>query len=700
MEARRPRFRRFSNPAQDNSMMNRFRALALLALAPFTLTGSLAAQGNGSVTRSDHGILWENFDHSVRPQDDFFRHVNGTWLKNVRIPDDRATAGSFADLGEHNQELLRAIMEEAVAANAAPGTELRKIADLYTGYMDTARINAQGLTPLRGELDRIRALRAHNELPAHFASLWWLGVSTPFSVGVSQDPKDATRYVALVSQSGLGMPNKEYYVREGERFEQQRAAYVTYLEKLLRFAGDPDPAAGARDVMALEKRIAERHWDAARNRDREATYNPRSAAELNAATPSFSWDPFLAATRLAASPTFIVRQPDYFVALDTILASTPVATWQRYMTVQLIDSYADRLSSDIAQARFEFQSRALQGIEEDRERWKKGVAFVNAAMGEAVGKLYVERHFRPEAKARMDQMVANLREAYRTGINDLEWMTPTTQAKAQEKLAKFNVKIGYPSEWRDYSSLVIVAGDLIGNDMRRNRFNRERMVKRLGQPINRAEWFMTPQTVNAYYSSTMNEIVFPAAILQPPFFAMDADDALNYGGIGGVIGHEFSHGFDDQGSRSDGDGNLRDWWTEEDLNAFRERTSALVAQYEALSPLPGLNVNGRLTLGENIGDISGLAGAYRAYKISLGGREAPVIDGLTGDQRFFIGWAQIWRGQHREDALRRRLLTDTHSPYEYRTNQVLRNFDAFHEAFGTKPGDGMWLEPEKRVRIW
>jgi putative endopeptidase len=566
--------------------------------------------------------------------------------------------------------------------------------------MDTARIESLGITPLRAELDRIAALRTKAELPAQFADLWWLGAGNPFTASVSQDPKDATRYVALVSQSGLGLPNKEYYLREGQRFDEQRAAYVRYAGTLLRLAGDPDPAAGSRDVMALEHAIAVRHWDPARNRDREATYNPHTAAELNAATPGFDWQAFLADTRLAPSPTFIVRQPDYIAALDTIIAQTPLETWKRYMTVRLIDSYADRLSSEFAGARFEFQSRALQGIEEDRDRWKKAVAFVNASMGEAVGKIYVERHFRPEAKQRMDLLVANIREAFRVGIDELEWMTPETKAKAQEKLAKFNVKIGYPSTWRDYSTLEIVPGDLVGNDMRRNRFNRERIVGRLGQPIAREEWAMTPQTVNAYYSSTMNEIVFPAAILQPPFFSMDADDALNYGGIGGVIGHEFSHGFDDQGSRSDGDGNLRDWWTEADASAFRERTSELVAQYAALSPLPGLNVNGQLTLGENIGDLSGIAMAYRAYKLSLGGQEAPVIDGLTGDQRFFIGWAQVWRSAYREDALRRRVLTDTHSPAEYRTNQVLRNLDAFHTAFGTQPGDGMWLEPENRVRVW
>ncbi|HEX6250037.1 MAG TPA: M13 family metallopeptidase [Gemmatimonadaceae bacterium] len=676
-------------------------ALAAALALPISIPAQSDAPAQSAAVRSETGIIRENFDNSVRPQDDFFRHVNGGWLSRAKIPDDRATVGSFADLGEESQQQLRAIIEAAMnATDAAPGSERRKIGDLYASYMDTARIEAAGITPLKEELDRIAAIRSHADLPSQFARLWWLGAGNPISIGVGQDPKDATRYVVSMGQSGLGLPNREYYLREGARFDEQRAAYLKYAETLLRLAGDSDPAAGAQAVMALERGLAERHWEPARNRDREATYNPRTIAELETAAPTLAWPRLLADIGLAASPAFIVRQPDYLAALDAIIAQTPVETWKRYMTVNLLDSYGDRLSSDFQRARFAFRGRELQGIEEDRERWKKAVAFVNATMGEAVGKLYVERHFPPEAKGRMEQLVSNLREAFRTGIDELEWMTPETRARAQEKLAKFNVKIGYPDQWRDYTSLEVTRDNLIANEIARNRYLRQRSIDRIGSPIARHEWSMTPQTVNAYYNSSLNEIVFPAAILQPPFFSMQADDALNYGGIGGVIGHEFSHGFDDQGSRSDGDGNLRDWWSESDAKAFRDRTAVLVAQYEALSPLPGLNVNGRLTLGENIGDLSGLAVAYKAYKRSLGGREAPVIDGLTGDQRFFIGWAQVWRGLYREDALRRRVLTDSHSPNEYRTNQVLRNFDAFHAAFNTKPGDGMWLEPEKRVKIW
>ena len=676
-------------------------ALAAALAFPVSVLAQAGAVDATVPPRAQNGIIHGNFDTSVRPQDDFFKHVNGGWLSRAQIPEDRASAGSFADLSEESQQLLRTIIEDAMrASDAPPGSERRKIGDLYASYMDTARIEAQGISPLRGELNRIAALASPADLPSQFAHLWWLGVTMPVSIGVSQDPKDATRYVVTVNQSGLGLPNREYYLREGARFDEQRAGYLRYAGTLLRLAGDGDPASGAQQVMTLERALAERHWEAARNRDREATYNPRTVPELEATAPTLSWARLLGEIQLAASPTFIVRQPDYLAALDTIIARTPLDAWKRYMTVQLLDSYADRMSSDFQRARFEFRSRELQGIEEDRERWKKAVAFVNSAMGEAVGKLYVERHFPPEAKSRMEQLVSNLREAFRVGIDELEWMTPETKARAQEKLAKFNVKIGYPDQWRDYSSLQVAREDLIANEIARNRYLRRRSIERIGSPIARHEWSMSPQTVNAYYSSTLNEIVFPAAILQPPFFSMQADDAVNYGGIGGVIGHEISHGFDDQGSRSDGDGNLHDWWSESDGTAFRERTAALVAQYEALSPVPGLNVNGRLTLGENIGDLSGLAVAYKAYRRSLGGREAPVIDGLTGDQRFFIGWGQVWRALYREDALRQRVLTDPHSPSEYRTNQVLRNFDAFHAAFNTKPGDGMWLEPEKRVKIW
>lgn len=678
-------------------------AIAIPLAAPIASAQSVPpAQSPAARAPDADGILRQNFDRSVRPQDDFFRHVNGGWMQTAQIPDDRPGVGSFSDLTDQTQAALHAIIEEAMRDGEAPaGSERRKIGDLYASYMDTARVEALGITPLSGELTRIRELASKSDLPAHFANLWWLGVSLPVSVTVSQDPKEATRYVALISQAGLGLPDRDYYLRDNARLAEQRAAYLRYLETLLRLAGDTDPAAGARDVLALERAMAESQWDRARSRDREATYNPRTIEQLDAASPAFSWSRFLGGMQVVESPTFVVRQPDYAIdALNGLVERTPLETWKRYMTVRLLDDYAERLSSEFRRAHFEFRSGALQGISEERELWRRGVAFVDAAMGEALGRLYVERRFSPAAKQRMETLVDNLVEAFRQGIDALDWMTPETKAAAQVKLARFNVKIGYPDQWRDYTALEVRSDDLIGNDIRRTRFARQRIVDRLGGPIRRHEWAMTPHRVNAYYSSTMNEIVFPAGILQPPFFSMAADDAVNYGGIGGVIGHEISHGFDDQGSRSDGDGNLRDWWSPSDAAAFGERTTALVAQYDALSPLPGMNVNGRLTLGENIGDLSGLAVAYKAYRLSLDGEEPPVIDGLSGDQRFFVGWAQVWRSLLRDEGLQRRILSDSHSPPEYRVNQVLRNLDAFHQAFDTRPGDGMWLDPEQRVRIW
>ncbi|MDQ3606979.1 MAG: peptidase M13, partial [Gemmatimonadota bacterium] len=459
-------------------------------------------------------------------------------------------------------------------------------------------------------------------------------------------------------------------------------------------------AAGAKAIMALETSLAEKHWDRARNRDRELTYNLKNVAELESLMPAFSWSRFIRSASAERTPAVVVRQPDYLPALNSALQQTPLPVLKQYMTFKLLDSYAGVLSRDFVDAHFAFRGRTLSGLEEQRPRWKRGVTATEGALGEVAGRLYVEQHFRPEQKARMQELVDNLIAAFRQGIDELEWMGPETKAEAQAKLARFNVKIGYPDRWRDYSALEVRSGDAAGNAMRANQFGHNRMVDRLGKPIDRDEWGMTPQTVNAYYSSTMNEIVFPAAILQPPFFNMEADDAVNYGAIGAVIGHEISHGFDDQGRRSDGEGNLRDWWTETDNAAFQERANRLVEHYNAFSPIAGMNVNGRVGLGENIGDLSGLAVAYKAYRISLNGQEAPVIEGFTGDQRFFMGWAQIWRILWREEALRQQLLTGPHSPGEYRVTGVLRNMPEFYAAFGVKEGDGMYLPPEQRVKIW
>jgi len=660
---------------------------------------------NAVAPPSDHaglisGIARENFDPGVRPQDDFYQYVDGLWLERTTIPADRSELGSFSVLAVQAEGHLRAIIDSVAALHAQAGTDDQKVGDLYRSFMDTATIEALGATPLAPELARIRALRAHAGLPALFAALRPYGVQEPFGFAVSQDQKQSDRNIVLLSQSGLGMPDRDYYLRGDAKFAAVRTAYVAYIQRLLDLVGEPDAAAQARRVMALETSLAEAQWDRARNRDRDATYNPMSVADLDAHTPDFSFRTFLDSAGVSAAQKVVVRQPDYLQKMDTILVATPIDTWRAYLVFKMAAAAAPFLSSPFVQADFAFRGRTLRGIRQERPRWKEGVDVVSGSLGDVLGRLYVERHFSPEAKQRMDRLVGNLLEAFRQGIDSLEWMSPATKAEARAKLAKFTPKIGYPDRWQDYSDLDIQPGDLMGNVRRSAQRGYRRMIDRLDQPVDRHEWMMRPYTVNAYYSPTRNEIVFPAAILQPPFFNPAADDAVNYGAIGAVIGHEISHGFDDQGRKSDGDGNLRDWWTEADAHAFDARARRLVAQYDRFNPIDDLHVNGRLTLGENIGDLSGLTVAHRAYVISLGGKPAPVIDGMTGDQRFFIGWAQIWRRKYRPEELRNRLLTDPHSPSRYRVNGPLANMDEFYAAFGVRRGDAMYLPPDARVSIW
>ena len=665
------------------------------ALALATVASPMAAQA----TRPS-GIDTTNFDRSVRPQDDFFRFVNGGWLKRTPIPGDASRWGSADELREGAVESMRIILEEAARSNAPAGSEQRKVGDLYTSFLDSARVEALGVTPLKGELDRIAALKSTSDLPALFAHLARIGVARPIAVGVGTDPKKSTENTVLVSQSGLTLPDRDYYLMTDARMTAVRQSYQTYLTQLFTLASLPDPAGAASRVIALETAIAAKQWDRARSRDRNAIYNPRTVAQLAEATPSFDWKAYLDGAGLGAVQNVIVNQPDYLVAVDSIVKATPVSTWREYLAAKLLDTYSPELSSPFVQARFEFRGKVLAGQQAQRARWKRGVTEVELALGDAAGKLYVARHFKPEAKARMDEMIRNLREAYRIGIDSLEWMTPATKERAKDKLAKFTVKIGYPDKYRDYSSLVIRPDDLAGNVMRAREWAYDDMLAQYGKPVDKVRWAMTPQTVNAYYLSTNNEIVFPAAILQPPFFDPKADDAVNYGAIGAVIGHEIGHGFDDQGRKSDGAGNLIDWWTADDAKAFEERATKLGTQFDALKPFEDAKVNAKLTMGENIGDLSGLAQAYRAYHLSLKGKEAPVIDGFTGDQRFFLGYAQVWRANTREAALRQQLLSDPHSPGEYRANVPVANNDAFQRAFGLKPGDKLYREPEERVRIW
>ncbi|MDQ6737555.1 MAG: M13 family metallopeptidase [Gemmatimonadota bacterium] len=651
-------------------------------------------------TGHELGVDTMNFDRHVRPQDDLFRFVNGGWIAHTEIPADASSWGAFNELREKSRTALHGLLENAAASNAPAGSEKRKVGDLYASYMDSARVEALGLKPLQGELNWISGLKSDTQLPAAFAHLARLGVQGPFGVGVGADQKASSVNIVSLNQSGIGMPDRDYYLAPDAKMSAVRDAYHAYITRLFTLAKQPDPEGSATRIMTLETSIAKAQWDRAHNRDRNATYNRMTVAQLAAMTPSYDWHSYLTAAGLGAAKDIVVRQPSYVTAANDIIAGTPIATWREYMTFKLLDSYASQLPSAFQDARFEFRGKTLSGAQVQTVRWKRGVDEVERILGEPAGKLYVAANFKPEAKARMDAMVNNLRKAYQVGIDSLTWMSPETKAQAKAKLAKFTVKIGYPDHYRDYSALVIKRNDLLGNAMRSAEFQYNDMSSRLGQPVERWRWGMTPQTVNAYYNATNNEIVFPAAILQPPFFDVNADDAVNYGAIGAVIGHEIGHGFDDQGRKSDGDGNLRDWWTAGDATAFDARTTKLGAQYDAIVPIDSIHINGKLTMGENIGDLSGLAQAYRAYHISLGGKPAPVIDGFTGDQRFFLGFAQIWRTKYRDAALRQQLLSDPHSPGMYRAFVPLVNNDAFDAAFNVQPGDRMYLAPVDRVKIW
>ncbi len=649
------------------------------------------------------GIDAAGMDVSARPQDDFFRYVNGRWSDATPIPADQSGYGSFAILRERSQEAVRNIIEAEGRSQAAAGTDSQKIGDLYKSFMDEAKIESLGITPLNEELRRIAAIGNTSELPAAFARASQIGVRLPFAVGVGADQRKSDQYAVSVSQSGLGMPDRDYYLRTDGRFADTRKAYTTYIARLFALGNQPDPEGAAARIVALETKLAEKQWDRARNRDRNATYNKMGVASLQTATPHFDWQAFLSALSAGAKDKVtevIVRQPDYMKSVDAILAEVPLATWKEYLTFGLISEYADGLSAPFADSQFEFDGRVIAGRQQQQPRWRRGVTETEQALGEPVGRIYIEKHFKPEAKARMDALIRNLRAAFEVMIDELEWMSPATKVEAKAKLAKFNVKIAYPDQWRDFSAFEVRPGDHVGNQMRFRRFQSEDSWLRLGKPVERWRWGFTPQTVNASYSATNNEITFPAGILQPPFFDMAADDAINYGAIGAVIGHEISHGFDDQGRKSDGDGNLRDWWSAEDARRFEERAAKLGAQFESYTPLPGMKINGRLTMGENIGDLSGIAVAYRAYQISLNGKPAPVVGGFTGDQRFFIGYGQIWRTKSRDEALRNQLLTDSHSPGMYRAFVPLTNIDAFYAAFNLKPGDKLYRAPADRVKIW
>jgi predicted metalloendopeptidase len=649
------------------------------------------------------GIETQFIDASVRPQDDFFKYLNGKWLKDSEIPSDKSSWGTFMKLRDDTQPQLREIIEaDAKDPHKKAGTDVQKIGDLYTSFMDEKKVDALGTKPLAGELHRIAALKDKKALPALMAHLSQIGVTTPYGIGVAQDAKESTKYAAYIRQSGLGMPDRDYYLKKDDkRMADTLAKYEQHVAKILSLAGDKDAEAKARAIVAFETELAQAQWTKVELRDPVKSYNKVEVSKLGEVMPGYDLKAALADTGIGNKVDYvIVGQPSYMAGLDKILAKTDLATLQAYFQWQLLREFSPFLSKPFVDENFAFYGATLTGVTENRPRWKIGVSAVEGALGEAVGRQYVAKYFPPERKARMEELVKNVLAAYKQSIDTLDWMSPDTKKEAQAKLATFNPKIGYPNKWRDYSKLTIRPDDLVGNVMRAATFAHNRNINKLGKPIDREEWGMTPQTINAYYNSRMNEIVFPAAILQPPFFNAQADDAVNYGAIGAVIGHEIGHGFDDKGSQSDGKGNLRNWWTAEDGAKFKSKTDMLVSQYNAFEPIPGYHVNGELTLGENIGDNSGLAIAYKAYKISLHGQQAPVIDGLTGDQRFFMGFGQVWRSKMRDAAQIVQVKTDPHSPGQFRANGTLRNQPAFYEAFGVKEGDKMYLAPKDRVTIW
>jgi endothelin-converting enzyme/putative endopeptidase len=648
----------------------------------------------------------DGYDLAVRPQDDLFGHVNGRWYDTVEIPPDLPGYGQFVGLRLLSEERVGDLLREAAAAaesgSVATGSTRQQIGDMFASFLDEERVEALGSEPIRADLEAVRAVSSVSELAGLLGRLEREGMAGGvFAAYVNTDDRKSDRYLVNINQGGLGLPDEAYY-RE-DQFAEIRAAYVAHVAKMLALVGVDDADATAERVMSLETRLAGGHWDAVACRDVIKTYNLMSEQELRAAVPSFDLDAW--ATGLEAPDNafaeVIVRQPSYLSTLSDALADVPLDDWKAWLTWQVAHSAAPYLTREIVAENFDFYSRTLAGTEVQRDRWKRGVAVVQGALGEAIGELYVERHFPPEAKQQMDVLVANLVEAYRRNIDALDWMGPDTRRKALDKLEVFRPKIGYPPRWRDYSSIVVDRTDLLGNVRRGAAFETDRQFGKLGGPVDRDEWLMYPQDVNAYYNPGTNEICFPAAILQPPFFDPEADPALNYGGIGAVIGHEIGHGFDDQGAQYDGEGNLHDWWTAEDKAGFRERADRLIAQYDQLEPraLPGHKVNGGLTVGENIGDLGGLTIALKAYEISLEGTPAPVIEGLTGVQRAFFNWALVWRAKFREALAQQLLTVDPHSPPDLRAN-IVRNLDEFHTAFETAPGDGLWVDPDERVRIW
>lgn len=667
--------------------------LCLNSCAAFTI-----AQETSSKPLSS-GIELENFDKSVPPDEDFFRYVNGQWLAKTKIPDDQSNYGAFTALDIETKAAIKKIIEDA-STQKSPSLIAKQVGDFYRSYTDIAKRNQAGLKPIQGMLSQIKAVESKEQLIQLAGKLSRRGISTFYGFYIEPDAKRSDQYAIYVQQDGTTLPDRDYYLEDAERYQIILAAYTKFIEKMLTQLEWSNPAESASKIIELERSFAHSQWTQVELRDPVKGYNKTTASELASNFPNLLWSDYATAAGLPSGLDVIVGQPSFMTGASNTVSESELETLKAYLAFQMIDTYAPLLSEALERMHFDFHKTTLSGVTEQEPLWRRGVDACNGMLGMPVGQLYVEKYFSPKSKEKMNILVKNLMVAFEKRIDQLEWMGNGTKKQAKEKLSQFTPKIGYPDVWKDYSSVKIVPDNVIANMGEISEFENNYQINKLGKPINRSEWFMPPQTVNAYYNPLMNEIVFPAAILQPPFFNLDADDAVNYGGIGAVIGHEISHGFDDSGRKYDGKGNLRNWWTTTDQEEFESRSTRLVKQYDSYKPFPTDSVNGKFTLGENIGDLGGMSVAYTAYQLSLNGKEAPMMDGFSGDQRFFIGWAQVWRRKYREEELKKRLLTDPHSPSQYRCNGIVSNLDPFHAAFKIKPDSKMFIDPDKRVRIW
>lgn len=664
------------------------------------LIGVLSCEQVNTQKELISGLYPQHMDSTVKPGDNFHMFVNGKWIKETPIPDDKSRYGIANILYDKSQEDVKAIIEESAAGDFEMGSDEQKVGDLYASFMNMELRNELGLKPIQAELDKVDSISSADDLDSYFAYAGIYGVNVPIGMWVGPDAKIPTKYAVHFWQGGLGLPDREYYLSDNGDFPAIRADYTAHIGKMLTASGLDGSDDVVSQIMKLETALAQNHWPKEDNRDLVKRYNKFAVDSLDALMPRFDWDPFFTDSYLEGLDTVLVSQPSFVLSLNELLTAYDIDTWKNYLKWLQIDNAASRLHAELDSLNFEFYSKRLRGVESQRPMWRRGVSVVNKDLGEVVGKVYVNRHFPLEAKSRMVVLVGNLIKAYEISINELDWMGEETKAEALVKLSKFTTKIGYPDQWKDYSALKIDPAEFFENRRRANLAVHIREMSKIGKPIDKTEWYMNPQTINAYYNSTMNEIVFPAAILQAPFFDLNADDAVNYGAIGAIIGHEIGHGFDDKGSQSDGTGQLRNWWTDEDRDEFEKRTSALVEQFNSYEALDSVYVNGAFTLGENIGDLGGLSIALKAYKMSLNGQEAPVMGGVTGIQRVFLGYAQAWLGKMRDEALKVRINSDPHSPGQFRVNGIVRNVPEFYEAFNVQPGDSLYLAPEDRVKIW